>query len=486
MSDLEVLEQVHALLRPRTYMQLGLKRPELMALAQCGAIGVASMPRISEGGLEEKPWLKLYAMEPGDFLANAKPEHALEHAPLDLVVFEDGRPSPELARNLDALVRWAHPNTHALILGGDNRGESLEQLARFVREQHPAFQVRVAVEGLAAVLVNGFGAARHTTQDLSTARSDRPTSKAAPPGPHPDPLGSLFPNLVPKPASASRVTGRRDAAVFAWYVPEGMPELGDYYLGLLSEHHADAKVFVGMNHGSDPVWAQRFRDSELDVEVRWARPEIGDYWDATGFLTALEGFHHSDEAFRLVWFAHTKGGSLTRFEEYASIRSVLEESFWRRRERIERLFDDPVIGIFAPHFCPLPPAYYARELYALQRVYRDRYAPLGLHCRGTFYVMREEIVRAFCKAVGEDFFCTDPGAYDGGRYLFEIGFPSIATMQGYEPFINPDVPGDNDPRDDVWIAHDVKQNHRIASVELKRWRGDRVGFEPREMEELFI
>jgi hypothetical protein len=47
MLDLEVLERLHALLRPRSYLQFGLKRPELMALAKCGAIGVASTPRVT-------------------------------------------------------------------------------------------------------------------------------------------------------------------------------------------------------------------------------------------------------------------------------------------------------------------------------------------------------------------------------------------------------------------------------------------------------
>ncbi len=265
-----------------------------------------------------------------------------------------------------------------------------------------------------------------------------------------------------------------------------MPELGDYYLGLLRERHPDSKLFIGMNHGSAPAWEGRLRRSGLDVEVRWSRPEIGDYWDATGFLTALEGFHRSEEAFHLVWFGHTKGGGRSRYDRYADIRGMLEERFWARRAEIDTMFADPAVGLFAPHFCPLPAWHMGSELLALLRIYRSRFAPLGLHCRGTFYVMRGALVRAFCAEVDAAFFCTDPGAYGAGRWFFEIGFPNIASMQGFEPFIDQHVPGNNDPRNDVWLAYDVKQNHRIANGERERWRADPVGFRPKAMVEQLI
>jgi hypothetical protein len=131
-----------------------------------------------------------------------------------------------------------------------------------------------------------------------------------------------------RPRPDKRRTGTRDAVVFAWFVPERMPELGEYYLGLLRYHHPDSKLFIGMNHGSDPVWEDRFRASGLDAEVRWARPEVGDFWDATGFLTALEGFHHSEERFDLVWFGHTKGASDAAHTDYHKNRIDLLRNFW--------------------------------------------------------------------------------------------------------------------------------------------------------------
>ena len=287
--------------------------------------------------------------------------------------------------------------------------------------------------------------------------------------------GSKFP--------ARRANGTRDAVVFAWFVPERMPELGEYYLNVLRYYHADSRLFIGINPGSDAVWEERLRDSGLDADVRWARADIGDYWDATGFLTALEAYSESEDRFGLVWFGHTKGGSRGDFAEYAGTRYALLRNFWGRRREIERIFTDPRIGIFAPRFSPLPAGFYGDELPALQRIYQDRFAPLGLHAKETFYVLRESIPRRFCQTAGPQFFRTPPGAYGAGRYFFEIGLPNIATMQGYEPFIDADVPGENHPRDDAWLRHDPKQNHRLARAELERWRADPYQFVARRIPE---
>ena len=298
-------------------------------------------------------------------------------------------------------------------------------------------------------------------------------------------ITSLVPeHFADRPVPQRSNGSPRDAVVFAWFVPPQVPELGEYYLELLHYSHPDAKLFIGMNHGSDPIWEERFRESGLDIELRWARPEIDDYWDTTGFLTALESFHHSDESFRLVWFGHTKGGS-QEFVDYAQIRFAQMRSFWTRRAQVEHIFADSRIGLWAPRFSPLPTGFYGDELQALQRIYRDAHAPIGLHAKETIYVVRADVVRRFCDSVDGRFFSTSPGEYGAGRYFFEIGFPNVASMQGYEPFINMEVAGDGHPRDDAWLRHDPKQNHRIAQQELHRWRIDTVGFCPRRIREVF-
>jgi hypothetical protein len=284
--------------------------------------------------------------------------------------------------------------------------------------------------------------------------------------------------------------GSRDAVVFAWWVPD-TPEarkVGEYYLGLLCYHHPDSRIFLGVNHGSHPEPVAAVLASGLDVQVCPVPPEIEVTSDAGGFLAALEGFDQADEAFDLVWFGHTKGASRADDRIYHHVRFQLERRFWARRAEIEAVFADPRIGLFAPQF-NLPPTYpwpgpwrgWLDELAALQRIYRDRYPPLGLNALDTFFVLRGKIVRAFCDAVAPWFFRTDPADYGASRWFFEMAFPSIATMQGYEPFIDLDVPGANDPRDDILLETDLRQRHRLAQEELDRWRADPFAFAPRTL-----
>jgi hypothetical protein len=282
--------------------------------------------------------------------------------------------------------------------------------------------------------------------------------------------------------------GKRDAVVFAWWIPDTPQarKVGEYYLGLLRYHHPDSRIFLGVNHGSHPDPVAAVLASGLDVQVCPVAPEIDVTSDAGGFLAALEAFQRSDERFDLVWFGHTKGASRADAPYYRHIRLLLERRFWARRAEIETIFADPRIGLFAPQFNPSP-TYpwpgpwrgWLDELAALQRIYRDRYPPLGLNALDTFFVLRGEILRAFCDAVWPWFFRTDPADYGASRWFFEMAFPSIATMQGYEPYIDREVPGANDPRDDIMLDNDLRQRHRLAQRELDRWRADPFAFVPR-------
>lgn len=290
------------------------------------------------------------------------------------------------------------------------------------------------------------------------------------------------------PAPAKGKRGKRDAVLFAWWIPD-TPEaraVGDYYRGLLRYHHPDSRIFLGVNHGSDPEQVAAMRDSGLDIQICPVPPEIDLNSDAAGFQAALAAFAASTEPFDLVWFGHTKGASRADDRAYRHVRFFVDRRFWARRAEIEAIFADPKIGLFAPQYC-LPPTLpwsgpwrgWLDELAALQRIYRDRYPPLGLNALDTFFVLRGEIVRAFCDAVSPWFFQTDPADYGASRWFFEMAFPSIATMQGYEPFIDLDVPGANDPRGDIMLDGDMRQRHRLARQERDRWRADPFAFSPR-------
>ena len=285
-----------------------------------------------------------------------------------------------------------------------------------------------------------------------------------------------------------RTDGKRDAVLFAWWLP-ATPEaryLGEYYLGLLRYHHADSKIFVGINHGSDPEWIGRLVHAGLDLEVAAVDPAVQMPSDVGGFLAALGAFARGDEAFDLVWFGHTKGASRPSFDDYSGSRHQHDRKIWSRRAEIDRHFADPTIGLFAHRYAlhdpsPHVPWHGFGDLDSLERVYRETHAALGLWAWETVFVMRHEIVRRFCAAVGEEFFRLDPSTYGASPWWFEAAFPSIASMQGFEPAIELDTDGTGSPRDDILLYDDPRQTNRLAMEEVRRWRQEPFTFAPRAL-----
>ena len=117
---------------------------------------------------------------------------------------------------------------------------------------------------------------------------------------------------APRPAPYRKPAGRpRDAVIFSSWVPEDGLELGDYFIETLRRYHADSKIFVGVNHGSSPQWAERLAASGLDVTIQPAAPTLTISCDPTGFVAALDAYRRHEEPFDLVWFGHTKGARAT-------------------------------------------------------------------------------------------------------------------------------------------------------------------------------
>ena len=288
--------------------------------------------------------------------------------------------------------------------------------------------------------------------------------------------------------AAKRKEGKRDAVIFAWWTPD-TPEarkVGEYYLGLLRYHHADSKIFVGINHDSDSSWNSILESSGLDLEICPAAPAVQVTSDVGGFLTALGAFARYPEEFDLVWFGHTKGASRAAYEHYSQFRYQHDRRFWSRRSDIDRFFADAKIGLYSHRYALHDPSEDVpwrgfSDLDALERVYREDFAPLGLWAWETVFVMRDRIVRRFCESVGEEFFGIDPREYGAGRWWIEAAFPSIASMQGYEPLIEVDTDGEGSQRNDILLYDDPRQTNRLALEELRRWRQDPFTFAPRAL-----
>jgi hypothetical protein len=657
MGESDRLDRLHDLLRPRTYLQLGSRRPDHVARAQCGTVLVAADPVLPLDTLARKPWFKLFATEPETFFATERPDVVFDGQALDLALIDGADSLSRLTSDLGQIEHWSHDRTCAVVLAADAGGGLLSAYARLTRRQRPDLTINLIANGAEPfLLVTGFDPARAGGDGTTAATADmppngdalevdtvaldaalpdfafepvaaswqidpgdweiwaspgealRPAASGAeraprivfePPlrggfrvalevaaggltvmrlrcrsrGPqgerwrdvHLDigspgalhheldrvtlapPQGGAgfrleldgalgpgeslydiqfgvtdnFGNGLPlteemalavrqvqaweiarpvcrapfapsRAASAlrpdKRQHGRRDAVIFAWWIPDtaAAEQVARYYLGLLAYHHPDSKFFIGINHGTATKWPEIIRNSGLDVEVCMPQPEITVTSDAAGFLAALRQYERSDEEFDLLWFGHTKGASQQTYDYYGGLRFLQDRTFWARRDAVERAFSDPKIGLFAARY-NLYPTYpwqsgapgWAGELDALRHIYRERYAPLGLNAYETFFALRGAVVRRFCDVVGSEFFRLDPREYGADRWFFEMAFPSIASIQGYEPFIPMDVLGANHPREDLNMTFDMKQNHRLALAELDRWRRDPFDFTPR-------
>lgn len=277
----------------------------------------------------------------------------------------------------------------------------------------------------------------------------------------------LLPSAYRKPGGQPR-----EAVIFSSWVPEEGLALGDYFIQTLCRWHADSKIFVGINHGSSPRWRQRLEASGLDVAIQHAPSSMTMPFDPTGFVAALDAYRRDPEPFDLVWFGHNKGGDHLDEAWYATGRWTIERMFWSRREEIENHFGNPSVGLYAPHYLMLLQDH-LRQTDALQRMYQAMCKPLGAMAVSAHFVMREEIVRAFCAKVDPRFFTLGPEFFGGDRYFFEMAMPNVATMQGFEPFIEPGLGGTHGPpklNGVASILNDWRQNNAVTAIELQKWK----------------
>jgi hypothetical protein len=282
-----------------------------------------------------------------------------------------------------------------------------------------------------------------------------------------------------RPAPYRKPAGRpRDAVIFSSWVPEAGLALGDYFIETLRRYHADSKIFVGINHGSSPQWGERLQASGLDLTIQPAVATLTMPSDPTGFAAALDAYRRHDEPFELVWFGHNKGGNHLDKVWYATGRWMIERMFWSRRPEIERYFEDPTIGVYAPHYLMMLQRH-LRQTDALLRMYQATCAPLGAMAVSTHFVMRNESVRDFCARVDNRFFRYGPKPFGADRFFFEMAIPNVPIMQGYEPYIEPGLGGTSGhPKMDgvESIHNDWRQNNAVGAIELEKWRRDPTGF----------
>jgi hypothetical protein len=224
------------------------------------------------------------------------------------------------------------------------------------------------------------------------------------------------------------------------------------------------------------------------LTIAAAGPDLTLPYDPSGFVAALDAYRRSDELFDLVWFGHNKGGDHLANAEYAAARWMIERTFWSRREAIERYFDNPIVGLYAPHYLMLLQEHLT-QTDALTRMYAAPCAPLGLMAVSTHFVMRDESVREFCTRVNRRFFRCGAEPYGGDRFFFEMAIPNVPIMQGYEPYIEPGFGGSKgQPKVEGThsILSDWRQNHAVVAIELDKWRQNPTHFRTRHSEHVSV
>lgn len=102
MTRHEFLAELHLILQPRTYLEIGVQFGYSLSLATCPAIGIDPYPRVTASGQQA-----IYAMESDAFFA----QPGLELPPIDLA-FIDGMHLFEYAlRDFINVQRFANENT---------------------------------------------------------------------------------------------------------------------------------------------------------------------------------------------------------------------------------------------------------------------------------------------------------------------------------------------------------------------------------------
>jgi hypothetical protein len=104
---LKVLAGLHEMLRPRGYLEIGVRTGRSLALARCASIGVDPRFALRENVMAGKPALHLFALTSDDYFAAHDPRTLLPA--LDLA-FVDGTHRAEFVlREIRAIERAAHP-----------------------------------------------------------------------------------------------------------------------------------------------------------------------------------------------------------------------------------------------------------------------------------------------------------------------------------------------------------------------------------------
>lgn len=105
----EVLEQLHQLLRPAAYLEIGVARGNSLRVARSPSIGVDPAFDVDGAALANKPWVKLYRATSDEFFHLHLRDNVLEGQPLELSFIDGLHLFEHVLRDLRNVERWSSP-----------------------------------------------------------------------------------------------------------------------------------------------------------------------------------------------------------------------------------------------------------------------------------------------------------------------------------------------------------------------------------------
>lgn len=214
------------------------------------------------------------------------------------------------------------------------------------------------------------------------------------------------------------------AIVFASYMPdEHALGIGEEFLAVFAEHFADADVCIGVNPSAcQDAWRARIAGCGLRARQALVETHRVIDSDASAFQAALTLLRDSGETYDLIWFGHTKGVTT---KDLRLTRWFIDKLF-RRRQAVERVFDDPMCGVYGLQAVLLP----EKNVDVITPYCRLPYPQLDIMFTHTFYVCRGKPVHEFLRRCDRSFF---DERIKGDRWFFERDFYQIVFMQGFHP-----------------------------------------------------
>jgi hypothetical protein len=105
----DVLRRLHASIRPRAYLEIGISAGHSLALATCPSVGIDPEPTPMMDLVGSKPWLKIYRTTSDEFFERHDPATTLEGLPLDLAFIDGMHLIENVIRDVANCERWSHP-----------------------------------------------------------------------------------------------------------------------------------------------------------------------------------------------------------------------------------------------------------------------------------------------------------------------------------------------------------------------------------------